>query len=67
MIKRKNILKIAIDSPAAAGAGTLGKAISDHYNLMYLDTGKAYRLVAFNKLKYPKNSVINLLKKKLRN
>jgi len=23
MIKRKNILKIAIDSPAAAGAGTL--------------------------------------------
>ena len=65
MIKRKNILKIAIDF-AAAGAGTLGKAISDHYNLMYLDTGKAYRLVAFNKLKYPKNSVINLLKK-LRN
>ena len=27
MIKRKNILKIAIDSPAAAGAGTLAKAI----------------------------------------
>jgi cytidylate kinase len=26
MIKRKNILKIAIDSPAAAGAGTLGKS-----------------------------------------
>ena len=29
MIKRKNILKIAIDSPAAAGAGTLAKAISN--------------------------------------
>ena len=28
MIKRKNILKIAIDSPAAAGAGTLAKTIS---------------------------------------
>ena len=42
MIKRKNILKIAIDSPAAAGAGTLGKAISKHYNLFYLDTGKIY-------------------------
>ena len=27
MIKRKKILKIAIDSPAAAGAGTLAKAI----------------------------------------
>ena len=43
MIKRKNILKIAIDSPAAAGAGTLAKTISKHYNLFYLDTGKIYR------------------------
>ena len=33
MIRRKNILKIAIDSPAAAEAGTLAKAISKHYNL----------------------------------
>ena len=32
MLKRKNILKIAIDSPAAAGAGTLAKSISKHYN-----------------------------------
>ena len=39
MIKRKNILKIAIDSPAAAGAGTLAKSISKHYNLLYIDTG----------------------------
>ena len=36
MIRRKNILKIAIDSPAAAGAGTLARAISKHYNLMYV-------------------------------
>ena len=43
---RKNIIKIAIDSPAAAGAGTLAKAISKHYNLFYLDTGKIYRLIA---------------------
>ncbi len=54
MIKRKNILKIAIDSPAAAGAGTLAKAISKHYNLFYLDTGKIYRMIAYLKLKYPK-------------
>ena len=33
MNKRKNIIKIAIDSPAAAGAGTLAKALSKHYNL----------------------------------
>ena len=31
MFKRKNILKIAIDSPAAAGAGTLAKSISKNY------------------------------------
>ena len=55
MKKRKNILKIAIDSPAAAGAGTLAKAISKHYNLLYVDTGKAYRLIALYKLKDPKN------------
>ena len=52
--KRKNILKIAIDSPAAAGAGTVAKAISKHYNLFYLDTGKIYRYIAFLKLKFPK-------------
>ena len=40
MIKRKGILKIAIDSPAAAGAGTIAKTISKYYNLLYLDTGK---------------------------
>ena len=54
MIKRKNILKIAIDSPAAAGAGTLAKAISKQYNLFYLDTGKIYRMIAYLKLKFPK-------------
>jgi len=30
MKRRKKILKIAIDSPAAAGAGTLAKKISTH-------------------------------------
>ena len=54
MIKRKNILKIAIDSPAAAGAGTLAKAISKHYNLLYLDTGKLYRILGLCYLKNDK-------------
>ena len=54
MIKRKNILKIAIDSPAAAGAGTVARAISKHYNLSYLDTGKIYRFIAYLKIKFPK-------------
>ena len=63
MIKRKNILKIAIDSPAAAGAGTLAKAISKHYNLLYVDTGKAYRVLALNKIKYPKKFNLSFARK----
>ena len=66
MIKRKKILKIAIDSPAAAGAGTLGKAISKHYNLFYLDTGKIYRFIAYQKLKNPRNFNQNLVKLKMK-
>ena len=60
MIKRKNIIKIAIDSPAAAGAGTLAKAISKHYNLFYLDTGKIYRMIAYLKIKFPKKFKISI-------
>ena len=64
---RKNILKIAVDSPAAAGAGTLCKSISKHYNLLYLDTGKIYRVLAFIKLKDKKKHNKRLIKKKIKN
>ena len=66
MIKRKNILKIAIDSPAAAGAGTLAKAISKHYNLFYLDTGKIYRFIAYLKIKYPKKFNNKFIKSRIK-
>ena len=66
MNKRNDILKIAIDSPAAAGAGTIAKTISKYYNLLYLDTGKIYRIIAFNKLKYPKKFNLKFLKKKIK-
>ena len=66
MYKRKNILKIAIDSPAAAGAGTLGKALSKHYNLYYLDTGKIYRYIAYLKLKTPKKFNQKFIKSKIK-
>ena len=66
MIKRKNILKIAIDSPAAAGAGTLAKSISKHYNLFYLDTGKIYRFIAYNKIKNPKKFNLIFVKSKIK-
>tara|TARA_B100001121_G_scaffold280620_1_gene272692 strand:- start:248 stop:904 length:657 start_codon:yes stop_codon:yes gene_type:complete len=66
MIKRKNILKIAIDSPAAAGAGTLANAIAKHYNLLYLDTGKIYRFLALLKINHPKSFNIKVIKKKIK-
>ena len=67
MNSKKKIIKIAIDSPAAAGAGTLAKAISKHYNLYYLDTGKIYRLIAHLKLSNPKKFSIKFLKKQIKN
>ena len=63
--KRKNILKIAIDSPAAAGAGTQAKLISKHYNLMQLDTGRCYRYIANIKLTNPLNYNYGFIKKKI--
>ena len=66
MIKRKNIIKVAIDSPAAAGAGTLAKTISKHYNLFYLDTGKIYRMIAHLKIKFPKQFNQKFIKTKIK-
>ena len=52
MKKLKNKIKVAIDSPAAAGAGTVAKSLSKYFNLFYLDTGKIYRYLAYLKIKY---------------
>ena len=64
-MKLKNKIKVAIDSPAAAGAGTQAKLISKHFNLFYLDTGKIYRLIANIKLTEPKKYSHALIKKKM--
>ena len=40
-------IKVAIDSPAASGAGTISKMVAKHYNLLYCDTGKIYRFLAY--------------------
>ena len=74
-MKLKKKIKVAIDSPAASGAGTQAKLISKYYNLFYLDTGKIYRLIANLKLKnskkfthlYIKNKIKNLKIKDLQN
>ena len=66
-MKLKEKIKVAIDSPAAAGAGTQAKLISKYYNLFYLDTGKIYRLIANLKIKKPKQFTYLYLKKKIKN
>ena len=65
MQKKRNLIKIAIDSPAAAGAGTLAKTISKYYNLLYLDTGKIYRLIAFIKINQKKKFNKKFLRKRI--
>tara|TARA_B100000674_G_scaffold342102_1_gene286054 strand:+ start:142 stop:798 length:657 start_codon:yes stop_codon:yes gene_type:complete len=65
--KKKNLITVAIDSPAAAGAGTQAKYISKEYNLLYLDTGKIYRLIGKIKLNNKKKFNYSFLKKKIKN
>ena len=65
MKRRRDILKISIDSPAAAGAGTQAKLISKHYNLLWLDTGRVYRYVANIKITEPKKFNYKFIKKKI--
>ena len=66
MKKRKNIITIAIDSPAAAGAGTVAKKLANHYKLFYLDTGKLYRLIGKMKISN-KNISYRKIKYKIKN
>ena len=65
MKKRKNIITVAIDSPAAAGAGTQAKLIAQEYNLLYLDTGKIYRYIGKLKIQLSKKFSYSLVKKKI--
>ncbi len=66
-MKKKKFIKVAIDSPAAAGAGTQAKLISKHYNLFFLDTGKIYRFIGIYRLKNPKKFNYSFIKKKIKN
>lgn len=40
------IFTVAIDGPAAAGKGTIGRAVAKHFGFAHLDTGLLYRAVA---------------------
>ena len=66
MKKRNNIITVAIDSPAAAGAGTQAKFIAKEYKLLYLDTGKIYRYIGQVRLKNKNKLNYYLLKKKIK-
>ena len=63
---KKKMIKIAIDSPAAAGAGTQAKLISKRYNLFYLDTGKIYRLIGMLYIQNKRKINYNLIKEKIK-
>ena len=66
MKKRKNIITVAIDSPAAAGAGTQAKLISKKYNLFYLDTGKIYRYIGKLRINKKTKFSYSLVRKKIK-
>ena len=63
---KKKYIQVAIDSPAAAGAGTQAKLISKHYKLLYLDSGKIYRLLAYLKIKNPNKFSYSFISKKMK-
>ena len=42
---------VAIDGPAAAGKGTIAKALANHFGFSHLDSGLLYRAVAAKTLK----------------
>ena len=60
------LIRVAIDSPAAAGAGSQAKMIAKNYNLFYLDTGKIYRFIGLLKISEKKSFNYSLIKKKIK-
>ena len=47
---------VAIDGPAAAGKGTISKAVAAHFGFAHLDTGLLYRAVGKKALSYSRTS-----------
>ena len=66
MRNKKKKITVAIDSPAAAGAGTQAKLIAKEYNLFQLDTGRIYRLIGKMRLDNPKTFNYKNIKKRIK-
>ena len=49
---------IAVDGPAAAGKGTIARALARHYGFHFLDTGSLYRMVGLSRL-FPRSRRFN--------
>ena len=45
-MKKQEAFTVAVDGPGAAGKGTVARAIAEHFEFPYLDTGLLYRVVA---------------------
>ena len=46
---------IAVDGPAAAGKGTIARALARHFGYHFLDTGSLYRMVGLAVLRQAKD------------
>ena len=64
-MRDKLFITVAIDSPAAAGAGTQSKLIAKHYNLYHLDTGKIYRYIGLIRLRFKSKFSYSFVRKKI--
>ena len=64
-MKKRKLITVAIDSPAAAGAGTQAKMIAKNYNLLHLDTGRIYRLIGKMKLRNPKKFKYSIIQNRI--
>jgi len=62
-MKLNKRIKVGIDSPSAAGAGTISKMLAKHYNLLYCDTGKIYRYLAKSMMEKKTKNNFSYLKK----
>lgn len=47
LLSKKDRLVIALDGPSAAGKGHIGRLIADRYNLVYFESSRTYRGLAY--------------------
>ena len=55
-------IKVGVDSPSAAGAGTISKMVAKHYNLLYCDTGKIYRFLAIRLMQKKQKTLVQVVR-----